>query len=158
MRALVQRVRHASVTVDGELISSIKAGILIFLGVIEGDTEKDLEYVAAKCANLRIFDDEEGIPNLSVKDISGDVMVVSQFTLAASTRKGNRPSYIYAAKPDAAEGMYGDFCERIGTLTGTSVARGVFGADMKVDLLNDGPLTIWIDSAVSPSGNKQSCV
>ena len=149
MKALVQRVINASVTVNGKKISSIGKGLLIFIGVITGDTDDDLDYLAAKCANLRIFDDEKGIPNRSVMDIGGEILAVSQFTLAASTKKGNRPSYIAAASPEEAEMIYQSFCKRIAEISGLDVRQGKFRADMQVELINDGPMTIMIDSAVN---------
>ena len=146
MRALIQRVKRASVTIDGALHSSIGAGMLVLLGVETGDTPADLEWLVGKVARLRIFDDAEGVMNLDVVDSGGEVMVVSQFTLCASTKKGNRPSYIAAAREDEAVPMYEAFKNRLGELTGREVACGVFGADMAVELINDGPVTIWIDS------------
>ena len=146
MRALIQRVKRASVTIDGALHSSIGAGMLVLLGVETGDTPADLEWLVGKVARLRIFDDSEGVMNLDVVDSGGEVMVVSQFTLCASTKKGNRPSYIAAAREDEAVPMYEAFKSRMGELTGREVACGVFGADMAVELINDGPVTIWIDS------------
>ncbi|MBP3425115.1 MAG: D-tyrosyl-tRNA(Tyr) deacylase [Rikenellaceae bacterium] len=146
MRALIQRVKRASVTIDGVLHSSTGAGMLVLLGVEVGDTEADLEWLAGKVARLRIFDDEQGVMNRDVVDVSGDIMVVSQFTLCASTKKGNRPSYIAAAREEEAVPMYESFKRRMGELTGCDVACGVFGADMAVELINDGPVTIWIDS------------
>lgn len=138
----------ASVNIDGKEISSIGRGLLILLGVIEGDTRKDMEWLAKKCANMRIFNDDEGVMNRSVIDIDGEVLVVSQFTLAASVKKGNRPSYIEAASHDLAVPLYEAFCEEIERLTCKSVGRGIFGADMKVSLVNDGPVTIMADSRV----------
>lgn len=146
MKALVQRVKRASVSVDGQKVSSIGPGLLILLGVIRGDSDSDLRYTASKCAALRIFDDADGVPNLSVRDVDGEILAVSQFTLAASTRKGNRPSYINAAPPQEAEKMYDRFCDLLGELTGKEVRKGVFRTHMEVELLNDGPMTIMIDS------------
>lgn len=146
MRALIQRVKRASVTIDGTLHSNIEHGMLVLLGVEVGDTAADLEWLAGKVARLRIFDDAEGVMNLDVSTSQGEIMVVSQFTLCASTRKGNRPSYIAAAGETEAVPMYESFKCRLGELTGCAVASGVFGADMAVELINDGPVTIWIDS------------
>lgn len=146
MRVLIQRVKNASVTIEGEVISLIDNGLLVFVGVCEEDCGEDIEWLAKKIANIRLFDDENGVMNLSVTDISGDVLVVSQFTLMASTKKGNRPSYIKAAKPDISVPLYEQFCEELDVTLNKPVKRGVFGADMKVALLNDGPVTIFIDS------------
>ncbi|MEE0979273.1 MAG: D-aminoacyl-tRNA deacylase [Muribaculaceae bacterium] len=146
MKIVIQRVSHASVTVDGELISAIGHGMLILVGVSTDDTGSDVEWVARKAAALRIFNDDNGVMNRSVADVGGEVLAVSQFTLLASTRKGNRPSYINAAAPDLAVPMYEKFCSLMAELTGSEVKTGRFGADMKVDLLNDGPVTIVIDS------------
>lgn len=146
MRAVVQRVRNASVEVEGERISEIGKGLLVLICVVPEDTAEDLEWLAAKIAKMRIFDDAEGVMNLSVSDIKGEILCVSQFTLVASTRKGNRPSYIGAARPEQAVPMYEAFCQRLGELAATEVRKGIFGADMKVSLLNDGPVTIVIDS------------
>lgn len=146
MRALIQRVSHASVTIDGIVKSHITRGLLILVGIEDADNESDVEWLSKKIANLRIFDDENGVMNLSVKDINGETLIVSQFTLHASTKKGNRPSYIKASKPDHAIPLYESFCRAIATETGKEPETGRFGADMKVELLNDGPVTIWIDS------------
>lgn len=146
MRTLIQRVQHASVTIDGKIKSQIKNGMLVLVGIEDRDTHEDIEWLTKKIANLRIFDDENGIMNRSVIDVKGEVMVVSQFTLHASTKKGNRPSYIHASKPDIAIPMYETFCAEMGLQIGKEVQTGTFGADMKVELLNDGPVTIWIDS------------
>ncbi|MFI5163735.1 MAG: D-aminoacyl-tRNA deacylase [Bacteroidia bacterium] len=146
MRAVIQRVTHASVTIDGQLKSSIKNGLLIFLGIEEADANEDIEWLAAKISNLRIFNDTEGIMNLSVKEINGDALVISQFTLHALTKKGNRPSYIRAAKPEIAISLYEKFIRQIEVGIGKKVETGIFGADMKVELLNDGPVTIIIDT------------
>lgn len=147
MKAVLQRVTHASVTVDGECLSRIGGGLLILLGVVEGDTERDLDWMVRKCVNMRIFNDDSGVMNRSVLDTGGDVLVVSQFTLAASIAKGNRPSYVRAAGHELAVPMYEAFCDRVSALLGRPVGRGRFGADMKVELLNDGPVTITADSA-----------
>ena len=146
MRTVIQRVQHCSVTIDGQLKSNIGNGMLVLVGIEDRDTQEDIEWLCKKIANLRIFDDENGVMNRSVIDTGGEVMVVSQFTLHASTKKGNRPSYIHASKPDFAIPMYESFCAEMGLQIGKNVAAGVFGADMKIELLNDGPVTILIDS------------
>ena len=146
MRLVIQRVSEASVTVEGECISSIGRGLLVLVGVENGDTEQDASWLAAKTAALRIFDDEEGVMNRSVVDVDGGLLAVSQFTLTASTRKGNRPSYIRAAGHELAVPLYERFCQLLSEAAGRPVQRGIFGADMKVRLLNDGPVTIIIDS------------
>lgn len=146
MRLLIQRVRHASVTIGGELHARIGAGLLVLVGIGCDDIDEDLEYLAGKLVRLRIFDDEQGVMNRDVLQAGGDILVVSQFTLLASTRKGNRPSYIRAAPEAVSRPLYERFAFRVGELAGRPVATGVFGADMQVELLNDGPVTIWIDS------------
>lgn len=146
MKLVIQRVSSASVTIDGVLHSEISKGLLVLVGVTHEDTLEDVDYLAAKCANMRIFDDEAGVMNRSVVDVEGEVLAVSQFTLLASTRKGNRPSYIHAAGHDLAVPMYEAFCEKVSKLIGKEAKRGVFGADMKVALVNDGPVTIVMDS------------
>ena len=146
MRTVIQRVQHCSVTIDGQLKSNIGNGMLVLVGIEDRDTQEDIEWLCKKIANLRLFDDENGVMNRSVIDTGGEVMVVSQFTLHASTKKGNRPSYIHASKPDFAIPMYESFCAEMGLQIGKNVATGVFGADMKIELLNDGPVTILIDS------------
>ena len=146
MRLVIQRVSEASVTVDGECISSIGRGLLVLVGVENGDTEQDAAWLAAKTAALRIFDDEEGVMNRSVVDVDGGLLAVSQFTLTASTRKGNRPSYIRAAGHGLAVPLYERYCQLLSEAAGRPVQRGMFGVDMKVRLLNDGPVTIIIDS------------
>lgn len=146
MRIVVQRVTEASVTVDSETTGSIGAGLLVLVGVEHGDSEADADWLASKTAGLRIFNDDAGVMNRSVSDVGGRVLAVSQFTLTASTRKGNRPSYIRAAGHDLAVPLYERYCEKVAELTGTPVERGRFGADMKVSLVNDGPVTIIIDS------------
>ena len=146
MRMLVQRVKHASVTIDGRLHSGTGAGLLVFVGVGLEDTSEDAEYLAGKLVRLRIFDDEAGVMNLDVRQTGGEVLVVSQFTLQASTRKGNRPSYVRAAPEAVSRPLYEGFAARVSELLGRPVATGVFGADMQVELLNDGPVTIWMDS------------
>ena len=146
MRLLIQRVTQASVTVDNKIKSTIKQGLLIFVGIINEDTKDDIEYLVKKAVNLRIFDDEYGVMNKSVKEIAGQVLVVSQFTLHASTKKGNRPSYIRAAKPEISIPLYEEFCSSLSEQLNKEVQTGEFGADMKVKLINDGPVTISIDS------------
>lgn len=148
MRLLIQRVSQASVTIDNSIKSSIYKGLLIFVGIGNDDDATDIEWLSNKVVNIRIFDDEQGVMNRSVTDIKGEILVVSQFTLHASTRKGNRPSYIYAAKPDIAIPLYEEFCSTLSRLVAKDVQTGEFGADMKVSLINDGPVTIWIDSKV----------
>lgn len=146
MRILVQRVKSASVTIGGELRSEIGAGLLVLLGVGRDDAEEDIEYLAGKLVRLRIFDDDEGVMNLDVCRAGGEVLVVSQFTLMASTRKGNRPSYVGAAPETVSRPLYERFAARVSELLGRPVPTGEFGADMQVALLNDGPVTIWMDS------------
>ena len=146
MKAVIQRVSRASVSVDGETISEIGNGLLVLLGVGYGDDENDIAWLSRKIANLRIFNDEDGVMNKSLVEQGGDAIVVSQFTLQASTKKGNRPSYIKAAKPDIAIPLYEKFVQRFQIDLAKDVGTGVFGADMKVDLLNDGPVTIIIDT------------
>lgn len=146
MRVVIQRVKEASVTIDGQIKSEITEGLLILVGVEDVDTLEDIKWLAAKAVNLRIFGDENGLMNRSVMDIQGDMLVVSQFTLHASTKKGNRPSFLKAAKPDFAVPMYERFVAELVQLSSLKVLTGIFGADMKVALLNDGPVTIVIDS------------
>ncbi|MDE6396088.1 MAG: D-tyrosyl-tRNA(Tyr) deacylase [Muribaculaceae bacterium] len=146
MRLVIQRVSSASVTVGSELVSEISKGLLILVGVETGDTEADVEWLVGKTVGLRIFDDENGVMNRSVEDVGGEILAVSQFTLTASTRKGNRPSYIRAAGHELAVPLYESFCKRVSERLGRSVGQGIFGADMKVALVNDGPVTIIIDS------------
>ncbi|MDE5997353.1 MAG: D-tyrosyl-tRNA(Tyr) deacylase [Muribaculaceae bacterium] len=146
MRLVIQRVSEASVTINGELFSSIETGLMVLVGIAEGDTPADVEWLAAKTASMRIFPDENGVMNRSVLDVGGDVLAVSQFTLMASTKKGNRPSYIHAAGHELAVPMYELYCEKLSGLLGKEVKTGQFGADMKVALINDGPVTIVIDS------------
>lgn len=148
MRLVIQRVREASVTVDGACVSSIGSGLMVLVGVENGDTEADVEWLASKTASLRIFDDESGVMNRPITDSHGEVLAVSQFTLTASTRKGNRPSYIRAARHEVAVPLYEAYCARVSTLIGNEVKKGIFGADMKVALVNDGPVTIIIDSRI----------
>ena len=146
MRAIIQRVLKSSVTIDNIVKASIGNGLLVLIGIEDADTEEDIEWLTAKIVNLRIFNDENEVMNLSVQDIDGDVLVVSQFTLHAATKKGNRPSYIKAAKPDFAIPMYERFVKALELKLGKKVSTGIFGADMKVLLLNDGPVTIQMDS------------
>ena len=146
MRAVIQRVTKASVTIDEKIHSAINDGLLVLLGIEDADTSEDIEWLSGKIINLRIFNDENGIMNVSVKDIDGDILVVSQFTLHASTKKGNRPSYIKASKPEFAIPMYEQFVQQLSNDFGKTVVTGIFGADMKVELLNDGPVTIVIDT------------
>lgn len=146
MRALIQRVKNASVTIDGKKFSEINQGLLILLGIEEADTQEDINWLAGKIARLRIFSDENEAMNLSVHDIDGDCMVVSQFTLHANTKKGNRPSFVKAARPEIAIPHYEKFILQLENETGKKVATGSFGAMMDVALINDGPVTLWIDS------------
>ena len=146
MKTVTQRVQYASVTIDGQVKSKIGKGLLILVGIEDRDTQEDIEWLAKKITNLRIFDDENGVMNRSCIEVEGEILVVSQFMLQASTKKGNRPSYIKASKPDVAIPMYEAFCEEVGLQLGKPVQTGTFGADMKVELLNDGPVTILIDS------------
>jgi len=156
MRAIIQRVSEASVTIDEKMKSSINssssgrsggaAGLLVFIGIEDSDTKEDIDWLAAKIINLRIFNDANGVMNLSVKDICGDVIIVSQFTLHASSKKGNRPSYIRAAKPEVAIPIYNNFISQTEVELGKPVQTGIFGADMKVKLINEGPVTIIIDT------------
>lgn len=148
MRVVIQRVTHASVTVDGNITGAIENGLLVLLGIEPADSIDDVGWLCGKTANLRVFDDSDGVMNLSVLDTGGDILVVSQFTLLASTRKGNRPSYIRAAAPSISEPLYEEFCLEMERLLGKPVKRGIFGADMKVELLNSGPVTIIIDSKI----------
>ena len=146
MRIVIQRVQRASVTIDNQLFSEIGAGLMILVGVREGDELADMQWLAAKAAAMRIFDDENGVMKRSVMDVDGEILAVSQFTLNASTKKGNRPSYIHAAGHDVAIPLYESFCAELESITGRPVKRGQFGADMKVELINDGPVTIIVDS------------
>lgn len=146
MKAVIQRVSEASVRIDKEQKSMIGQGLLILLGIVDLDTQEDIEWLCNKIVNLRVFDDKKGVMNLSIKDADGDIIVVSQFTLHASTRKGNRPSYIKAAKPDVAIPLYECFVVELEKLLGKSVGTGEFGAMMSVALVNDGPVTIIIDT------------
>ncbi|WP_445385673.1 D-aminoacyl-tRNA deacylase [Robiginitalea sp. IMCC44478] len=146
MRALVQRVSEASVTVEGKVVAHIGTGLLVFLGVETEDSPSDVAWLAPKIANLRIFNDDKGVMNRSLLDVQGGLIVVSQFTLHAQTKKGNRPSYIRAARPEQAVPLYEAFVKQMETRLEKKVGTGIFGADMKVSLLNDGPVTIWIDT------------
>jgi D-aminoacyl-tRNA deacylase len=146
MITVIQRVSSANVEVDNKRCASIDRGLLILVGIEDADTQEDIDWLAAKVVNLRIFNDEEGVMNVSVKDVGGDIIVVSQFTLHASTKKGNRPSYIKASKPDVAIPLYEKFKNAVEKELGRAVQSGIFGADMKVSLLNDGPVTIVIDT------------
>ncbi|MCK8143292.1 D-aminoacyl-tRNA deacylase [Flavobacterium sp. I-SCBP12n] len=146
MKTVIQRVSSASVTIDSKVVADIQKGLLVLVGIEDADNQEDIDWLAAKIANIRIFGDENGVMNLSVKESNGDVIVVSQFTLHANTKKGNRPSYIKASKPDVAIPLYESFVKCMEKQLGKKVQTGVFGADMKVSLLNDGPVTILIDS------------
>ena len=146
MRVVIQRVKHASVTIDGNVKSAIQKGLLILLGIGENDGEDDIKWLVNKVASLRIFDDEQGVMNKSVMEIGGEALVVSQFTLMASYKKGNRPSYIHAAKHEISIPLYKHFCKELSLVMGKPVGEGEFGADMKVELLNDGPVTICMDT------------
>ena len=146
MRVLIQRVKHASVTINNQLKSKIENGLLVFVGVEDEDQSDDVKWLSNKIVNLRIFDDNNKIPNLSVKEINGDILLVSQFTLYALTKKGNRPSYMKASKPEIAVPLYQQMIQQMELDLGKNIFTGTFGADMKVELLNDGPVTIWIDS------------
>ncbi len=146
MKAVVQRVNSASVTIDNKIISQIDQGLLILLGITAQDNQEDIQWLANKIVNLRIFNDNSGTMNNSVIDSGGDLIIVSQFTLMANTKKGNRPSYIRAAKPEIAIPLYEQFIQKTEVLLGKKVGTGVFGADMKIDLQNDGPVTIIIDT------------
>ena len=146
MRLLIQHVSRASVTIDGSEFSRIGKGLLVLVGIEQADTQEDIDWLTGKLCRLRIFDDEQGVMNLDIQQIGGEVMVVSQFTLHASTKKGNRPSYIKAAPEAISRPMYERFVESVKTALGKEVATGSFGADMKVELINDGPVTIWIVS------------
>ena len=145
MRALIQRVKNARVTVEGRETGSIGQGLLIFLGIRDTDSETELRWMVKKCAALRVFEDDDGKMNRSVRDIAGEALVVSQFTLYGNSKKGNRPSYIDAARPEFAEPMYERFCDALQIELGRDVATGEFGADMQVELTNDGPVTLWIE-------------
>jgi len=146
MRAVIQRVSKASVTIAGKIEGQIETGLLIFLGIEDADNDEDIKWLSNKTANLRIFNDEEGVMNRSVIDIEGQILLISQFTLHASTKKGNRPSYIKASRPDIAIPLYNKMIQQLETDLAKKIKTGIFGADMKVELLNDGPVTIVIDT------------
>ncbi|WP_425657403.1 D-aminoacyl-tRNA deacylase [Tenacibaculum ascidiaceicola] len=146
MKIVIQRVSKASVTIENKKVAEIQSGLLILLGIVNEDAQEDIKWLSNKITNLRIFNDDEGVMNKSIKDINGDIIAVSQFTLHASTKKGNRPSYIKAAKPDIAIPLYEKLVQQIEVDLGKKIQTGQFGADMKVELLNDGPVTIIIDS------------
>ena len=148
MKAVIQRVSHSSVTIENKIVAEIQKGLLILIGIEEADSQEDIVWLTSKIANLRIFGDENDVMNLSLKDIDGDVIVVSQFTLHALTKKGNRPSYIKAAKPDIAIPLYENFIAQMELEVGKKLQTGQFGADMKVSLINDGPVTIIIDTKI----------
>lgn len=146
MRIVIQRVSHASVTIDGAVKSAIPKGYLILLGICEEDTQEDVEWLVKKVIGLRVFDDENGVMNKSIMDVGGEILVISQFTLFASYKKGNRPSWLRAAKHDISIPLYNELCQRLSEALGKPVGTGEFGADMKVELLNDGPVTICMDT------------
>lgn len=146
MKAVIQRVTRAEVTIEGNIKSSIAGGLLVLVGIEDADTDEDIVWLSNKIVNLRIFDDDNKVPNISVKDINGEILLVSQFTLHASTKKGNRPSYIKASKPGIAIPLYEKMIAQLEKDLGKNISTGEFGADMKVDLLNDGPVTIVIDT------------
>lgn len=145
MVALVQRVKEASVSVDGKIVGAISSGMLILLGIHQADTEKEMQWVARKCANLRIFPDADGRMNRSLRDSGGEALIVSQFTLYGNTQKGNRPSFIESALPAKAEPLYEQFAQTLSTHLGKPVPTGIFGAMMDVHLINDGPVTLWVE-------------
>lgn len=146
MKTVIQRVSRASVTIGGEVKSEIGKGYMILLGVADGDTEEDVDWLVRKIAALRVFDDAEGVMNLPITDVGGEILVISQFTLLASYKKGNRPSWIHAARHEVSIPLYESFCRKLHELTGLKVGTGKFGADMKVELVNDGPVTICMDT------------
>ncbi|MBR2368602.1 MAG: D-tyrosyl-tRNA(Tyr) deacylase [Paludibacteraceae bacterium] len=146
MRVLIQRVKEANVKVDEKITGEIKQGFLLLVGFENADTDEDLTWTANKISALRIFDDENGVMNKSILEVDGEILCVSQFTLFAMTKKGNRPSYFKAAKGEISEPLYNQFCEKLKSLLNKEIKKGIFGADMKVSLINDGPVTIWIDS------------
>jgi D-tyrosyl-tRNA(Tyr) deacylase len=146
MRAVIQRVTRASVTIDGKIQGQIRDGLLVLVGIEDSDTTVDVEWLSGKIVNMRIFNDENGIMNISLKDAGGDILLISQFTLHASTKKGNRPSYIKASKPDIAIPLYETLTQQLSLDLGRQIETGIFGADMKVELLNDGPVTIVVDT------------
>ncbi len=146
MKIVIQRVAHASVTINGSVKSRIGKGFLLLLGVADGDTKEDADWLVKKVVGLRVFDDENGVMNRSIMDVDGEILAISQFTLLASYKKGNRPSYIHAAKHEISIPLYEYFCQKISEETGKNISTGEFGADMKVELLNDGPVTICMDT------------
>ena len=146
MRIIIQRVSHASVTIEGKVKSEIQKGYLILLGICEDDSAEDIDWLVRKVIGLRVFDDEKGVMNRSIMDIDGEILVISQFTLFASYKKGNRPSWLRAAKHDISIPLYNEFCTKLSAALGKEVGTGEFGADMKVELLNDGPVTICMDT------------
>lgn len=146
MRAVIQRVTHASVTIEGKIHVAIEDGLLVFLGIEDADTDEDVEWLSGKIVDLRIFNDSNGVMNISVKEIDGNILLISQFTLHASNKKGNRPSYIRASKPDIAIPLYEKMIKQLSIDLDKIIKTGVFGADMKVELLNDGPVTILFDT------------
>ena len=146
MRVVIQKVTQASVSIENQIVASIDKGLLVLVGIEDGDTNEDIAWLSAKIVNLRVFDDDNGVMNLSVKEVEGEVLIVSQFTLHASTKKGNRPSYIKAARPEVAIPIYEAFIKQIESLLGKRVSTGQFGAMMQVSLCNDGPVTILIDT------------
>ncbi len=146
MKIVIQRVSHASVTIDGQVKSAIGKGYMILLGVAEGDTSEDVDWLVKKVASLRVFDDEQGVMNIPITAINGEILVISQFTLLASYKKGNRPSWIHAAKHEVSIPLYNEFCDKLSREIGRQVGTGEFGADMKVELVNDGPVTICMDT------------
>lgn len=146
MRAVIQRASEASVTIEGNVKAAIAKGLLIFVGIEDSDTDEDIEWLSNKIVNLRIFDDENNVPNISLKEMNGDILLISQFTLHAAVKKGNRPSYIRASKPGIALPLYEKLINQLELDLGKKIYTGEFGADMKVSLINDGPITIWIDT------------
>jgi len=146
MRAVIQRVTRASVTIEGKVHASVQDGLLVLLGIEDSDSQEDIEWLSGKIVNLRIFNDQDGVMNIPVKETGGDILLISQFTLHASTKKGNRPSYIKASKPEVAIPQYEKMIQQLSMDLGKGIKTGIFGADMKVELLNDGPVTIVIDS------------
>lgn len=146
MRTVIQRVTQASVTIEGKVHASIEDGLLVLLGIEDADMDEDIEWLSAKIVNLRIFNDNDGVMNISIKEVGGNILLISQFTLHASTKKGNRPSYIRAAKPEIAIPVYEKMIQQLCRDMGKIIKTGIFGADMKVELVNDGPVTIFIDT------------
>ncbi|MDR1161458.1 MAG: D-tyrosyl-tRNA(Tyr) deacylase [Tannerellaceae bacterium] len=146
MKTVIQRVQRASVTIDGRITAEIGAGLLVLIGIEDSDNQEDIDWLAKKIANLRVFDDEQGVMNRSLIEAGGEILIVSQFTLHAAVKKGNRPSYIRASKPDIAIPLYKAFCHKMEEMTGKKAATGTFGANMQLELINDGPVTIIIDT------------